>query len=100
MLHWQEENGIHLGFEDDALYCRVYPMAEGWTYDNLPEEVEYTGYTTAEEAKAVAEEDYALWVIKKDPEADECELIEALLEHCERGLERYRTWADSIGLYD
>ena len=59
MLTWIEENGKHLGFEDGALAYRVYQDEDGWTYEDVQELVGYSGYDNAEEAKMMAEADYA-----------------------------------------
>lgn len=100
MLEWQEENGLFLGFDDGALFCRVYPTAEGWTYDNIPEWVEYAGYTTAEEAQAVAEEDFASWTGWEEEEEEEegYTLEDAFWDHWEWVMEDRR--AQAAGLYD
>ena len=58
MLNWIEENEKHLGFEDGALAYRVFKEEDGWTYEDVQELVEYSGYDTAKEAKQAAEADY------------------------------------------
>ena len=58
MLKWYEENGKHLGFDDDTYVYRVFEGEDGWTYENIPDLYGFEGFETAEEAKAAAEEEY------------------------------------------
>lgn len=58
MLKWYEENGKHLGFDDDTYMYRVAENESGWYYENIPNLFRFEGYETAEEAMAAAEEDY------------------------------------------
>ena len=79
MLTWIEENGKHLGFEDGALAYRVYQDEDGWTYEDVQELVGYSGYDNAEEAKMMAEADYAYKEGLK-PEGELDELLDVLTD--------------------
>lgn len=59
MLNWYEENGKHLGFDDDTYVYRVAEDENGWYYEHIMTQDGMDGYETAEEAKAAAEADYA-----------------------------------------
>jgi hypothetical protein len=60
MLNWREENGKHLGFDDDTLmYIIDYDTAEGWRWVDVFEGWGACDYADAEDAKAGAEDDYA-----------------------------------------
>lgn len=58
MLKWYEENGKHLGFDDDTYVYRVAECEDGWYYVHIITQDGFEGYETAEEAMAAAEEDY------------------------------------------
>ena len=70
MLKWYEENGKHLGFDDDTYVYRVAEDENGWYYEHIMTQDGMDGYETAEEAKAAAEEDY------EDYEAEMRRLLE------------------------
>ena len=57
MLKWYEENGEHLGFDDDTLLYRVAKDENGWYWEYVPDMEGIDGYDTAEEAMADAEKD-------------------------------------------
>ena len=58
MLKWYEENGKHLGFDDDTYVYRVAEDENGWYYEHIMTQDGMDGYETAEEAMAAAEEEY------------------------------------------
>ena len=58
MLKWYEENGKHLGFDDDTFLYRVAKDESGWYWEYVPDMDGFDGYDTAEEAMADAEKDY------------------------------------------
>ena len=60
MLTWYEENGKHLGFDDDTYTYRVAEDENGWYYEHI----------MTQEAMAAAEADYAQY------EADMRHLLE------------------------
>lgn len=67
MLKWYEENGKHLGFDDDTLmYIVDYDKEEGWRWLDVFEGWGKCEYESAEEAKAAAEEDFAKYPDKLD----------------------------------
>ena len=70
MLTWYEENGKHLGFDDDTYTYRVAEDENGWYYEHIMTQDGFDGYETAEEAMAAAEVDYAQY------EADMRHLLE------------------------
>jgi hypothetical protein len=70
MLKWYEENGKHLGFDDDTYVYRVAEDGNGWYYEHIMTQDGMDGYETAEEAMAAAEVDYAQY------EADMRHLLE------------------------
>jgi hypothetical protein len=70
MLKWYEENGKHLGFDDDTYVYRVAEDENGWYYEHIMTQDGLGSYNTAEEAKAAAEEDY------EDYEAEMRRLLE------------------------
>ena len=70
MLTWYEENGKHLGFDDDTYTYRVAEDENGWYYKHIMTQDGMDGYDTAEEAMAAAEADYAQY------EADMRHLLE------------------------
>ena len=55
MLKWYEENGKHLGFDDDTFLYRVAKDENGWYWEYVPDMDGFDGYDTAEEAMADAE---------------------------------------------
>lgn len=57
MLKWYEENGKHLGFDDDTYVYRVAKDENGWYWEYVPDMDSFDGYDTAEEAMADAEKD-------------------------------------------
>ena len=57
MLKWYEENGNHLGFDDDTFLYRVAKDENGWYWEYVPDMDGFDGYDTAEEAMADAEKD-------------------------------------------
>ena len=57
MLKWYEENGKHLGFDDDTFLYRVAKDENGWYWEYVPDMDGFDGYDTAEEAMADAEKD-------------------------------------------
>ena len=57
MLKWYEENGKHLGFDDDTFRYRVAKDENGWYWEYVPDMDGFDGYDTAEEAMADAEKD-------------------------------------------
>ena len=57
MLKWYEENGKHLGFDDDTFLYRVAKDESGWYWEYVPDMDGMDGYDTAEEAMADAEAD-------------------------------------------
>ena len=59
MLTWYEENGKHLGFDDDTYIYRVAEDENGWYYEHIMTQDGFDGYETAEEAMEAAEADYA-----------------------------------------
>ena len=62
MLKWQEENGRHLGFDDGTLlYIVDYDENAGWCWIDAFEGWCACNYTDAEEAKADAENNYAIY---------------------------------------
>ena len=58
MLTWIEENGKHLGFDDDTFLYRVAKDENGWYWEYVPDMDGMDGYDTAEKAMADAEKDY------------------------------------------
>lgn len=60
MLKWYEENGKHLGFDDDTFLYRVAQDESGWYYEYVPDADGMDGYETAEEAKAAADAEFAV----------------------------------------
>lgn len=58
MLKWYEENGKHLGFDDDILLYRVAKDENGWYWEYVPDMDGFDSYDTAKEAIADAEKDY------------------------------------------
>lgn len=70
MLKWYEEDGKHLGFDEDTLVYRVAEDGNGWYYEHIMAQDGFDGYDTAEEAKAAAEVDY------EEYEADMRHLLE------------------------
>jgi hypothetical protein len=58
MLKWYEENGKHLGFDDDTFLYRVTKDENGWYWEYVPDMDGFDGYDTVEEAIADAEKDY------------------------------------------
>ena len=58
MLKWYEENGKHLGFDDDTYVYRVAEDENGWYYEHITTQDGMDSYDTAEEAMAAAEEEY------------------------------------------
>lgn len=85
MLKWYEENGKHLGFDDDTYVYRVAEDENGWYYEHIMTQDGFDGYDTAEEAKAAAEEDYAQYetdmrhLLEVDDEPLNLEEIEEIL---------------------
>lgn len=69
-MKWYEENGKHLGFDDDTYTYRVAEDENGWYYEHIMTQDGFDGYETAEEAMAAAEVDYAQY------EADMRRLLE------------------------
>lgn len=59
MLKWYEENGKHLGFDDDTFLYRVAQDENGWYYEYVPDVDGMDGYETAEEAMAAADAEFA-----------------------------------------
>ena len=57
MLKWYEENGKHLGFDDDTFLYRVAKDENGWYWEYVPDIDGFNGYDTAEKAMADAEKD-------------------------------------------
>ena len=57
MLKWYEENGEHLGFDDDTFLYRVAKDENSWYWEYVPDMEGIDGYDTAEEAMADAEKD-------------------------------------------
>ena len=55
MLKWYEENGEHLGFDDDTFLYRVAKDENGWYWEYVLDIDGFDGYDTAEEAMADAE---------------------------------------------
>ena len=70
MLKWYEENGKHLGFDDDTYVYRVAEEDGGWYYEHIMSQDGMDGYDTAEEAMAAAEDEY------KDYEAEMRHLLD------------------------
>ena len=58
-MKWYEENGKHLGFDDDTYVYRVAEDENGWYYEHIMTQDGFDGYETAEEAMTAAEADYA-----------------------------------------
>lgn len=79
MLKWYEENGKHLGFEDDTFLYRVRHGEDGWEFESVIEMCGYSGYDTAQEAMEAAEADYEYHEGLK-PEAELDELLDVLTD--------------------
>ena len=75
MLKWYEENGKHLGFDDDTFLYRVAKDENGWYWEYVPDADGMDGYETAEEAMAAADEEHN---ISESMWADQMEDLEPL----------------------
>ena len=82
MLKQYEENGKHLGFDDDTYMYRVAQDENGWYYKHIQDCDGMDGYDTAEEAMAAAEAEYEFKEGLK-PEYELDELLDVLAEDCE-----------------
>lgn len=77
MLKWYEENGKHLGFDDDTFLYRVAQDENGWYYEYVPDADGMDGYETAEEAMAAADAEFA---VSESMWLDQMEEEEGLLD--------------------
>ena len=66
MLKWYEENGKHLGFDDDTFLYRVAKDENGWYWEYVPDMDGFDGYDTAEKAMADAEKDCEVYDFEAD----------------------------------
>lgn len=83
MLKWYEENGEHLGFDDDTFLYRVAKDENGWYWEYVPDMDGSYGYDTAEEAMADAEKDCEAHDIEVDWEDLDLEDLDIDLEDLE-----------------
>ena len=74
-MKWYEENGKHLGFDDDTYIYRVAEDENGWYYEHVMTQDGFDGYETAEEAKAAAEADYKADLVSISQAFEEEELL-------------------------